>query len=429
MVDLKKLSETELAERLSASLDLLTDSKQKSEMQYLAHNLQTHQIELEMQNRELRETQNKLEVSRNRYADLYDFAPVGYLTLDTKGIITEINLTGARMLGLERGNVINQPMTRWLEPESRTAFLNHLRLVFDKKGKAVAELKIRGQGYGATKNVQFESTAAPVDESQSFCHTAMIDVSERKQHEAQLVLARDAARAADEAKMQFLSRMSHEFRTPLNAVLGFAQLVEMNLSEHLDDKTLPMIQQVIKSGGYMLELVNDLLDLAAIEANKIELHVEPVNMMVRIQDSMDLMQALAQQHEISMHSSNDLAEDIYVQADPLRLKQVLLNLLSNAVKYNHTGGSITLSLQRAGTTAVRVNITDTGTGIAAEDIPILFEPFSRLYLRTYAIEGTGIGLTIAKQMIERMGGRIGVTSQLGQGSTFWFELPIVQPPA
>lgn len=429
MVDLKKLTESELAERLSDSLNSLTNSKPKTEIQYLNHNLQTHQIELEMQNRELREAQVKLEESRNRYADLYDFAPIGYVTLNTKGIITEINLTGARMLGLERARIINQPMIRWLEPECRSAFLNHLSLVFDKKGKAVSELKIMGHGYGATHDVQFESTSAPGNDSQSFCHTAMIDISERKQYEAQLILARDVAKSADEAKMQFLSRMSHEFRTPLNAILGFAQLAEINLSQHLDDRTRPMIQQVIKSGSYMLELVNDLLDLAALEANKIELHIEPVNLMAHIQDSMGLMQPLAEQREIVLHSSNDLAEEIYVQADPLRLKQVLLNLLSNAVKYNHEGGSITLSLQQAKNKAIRINVTDTGTGISAEDIPILFEPFSRLYLRTYAIEGTGIGLTIAKQLVERMGGCIGVTSKLGQGSTFWIELPQAQPPA
>lgn len=236
------------------------------------------------------------------------------------------------------------------------------------------------------------------------------------------------AEEANQAKSQFLSRMSHELRTPLNAILGFAQILDMNENKSLGPEEKKGVKEILKGGWHLLEVVNDLLDLTTIEANKIELQMERVDLLERLQDSLDVMQPLAQQREITIHGAAACAE-IFVQADPVRLKQVLLNLLSNAVKYNRKGGSVTLSCELVDTATVRISITDTGSGIPEADIPTLFDPFSRLYLDTHAQEGTGIGLTIAKQLVELMGGHIGVTSELGHGSTFWIELPLSHSPA
>ena len=428
MVDLKTMSEHELAEQLAASLGNLTDSKQKSELQYLAHNLQTHRIELEMQNRELLDAQHQLEESRNRYADLYDFAPVGYLTLNGKGCVTEINLTGARMLGTERSHIISQPMTRWLAPEYRQLFLNHLKAVLDERSKAVVELKLKGRNNQEALDIQFESTQVSGKDGELRCHTVMVEIAERKKYEAQLIQARDVAEQASQVKSQIISRISHEFRTPLNAIRGFAQMLEANSEEPLSDWQRQKIAQILKSSGHLLALVNDLLDLAAIEASKIELHLQPVNVMMQVQDSLDLIQTQAEKHEITLHIAEASAAELYVLADRIRLKQVLLNLISNAVKYNHAGGSVTISWLPTSSGAVRLSVTDTGDGISEADRPSLFEPFNRLYLQNKAVEGTGIGLTISRQLVERMGGRIDVISKPGRGSTFWIELPQSQPP-
>ncbi|MDT8451885.1 MAG: PAS domain-containing sensor histidine kinase [Gammaproteobacteria bacterium] len=423
MFDLKKLSETELTEQLAASLEKLTDSKQKSELQYLAHNLQTHQIELEMQNRELRDAQRELEESRNRYADLYDFAPIGYLTLNSKGWITEINLTGARMLGSERSNIINQPMTRWLAPEYRLLFLNHLKKALEEKTKVTVELKIKSRDNREALDIQLESTQMIGNDGVARCHTVMIDIAERKKYEDELILARDAAEQASQVKSQIISRISHEFRNPLNAIRGFAQVLEANPEEPLSDWQKQKIEQILKSSSYLLELVNDLLDLASIEASKIKMHLQPVNLMMHVQDSLDLMQPLADKHQVTVRITRASSAEQYIQADRIRLKQVLLNLISNAIKYNRPNGSVSISWLPTPAGNVRINITDTGTGISEADKPSLFEPFNRLYLQDNGIEGSGIGLTITRQLVERMGGKIGVISRLGEGSTFWIELP------
>lgn len=255
------------------------------------------------------------------------------------------------------------------------------------------------------------------------------DINDRKEAELALLVAKDEAEQANEAKSQFLSRISHELRTPLNSILGFAQLLEMDCKDCSDSSAqMKYIQEIMKSGKHLVDVVNELLDLASIESNKIELQMEAVDLQERIFNSINVMEPLARKRGIETHFTMADFAGKYVQADPVRLKQVLLNLLSNAVKYNRSGGSITLTCKQTGEGTIRINVADTGSGIAEADIPTLFEPFNRLYLGTYALEGTGIGLTIAKLLVERMGGLIGVTSKLGSGSTFWIELAASQPP-
>lgn len=228
---------------------------------------------------------------------------------------------------------------------------------------------------------------------------------------------------ANNAKSLFLTRMSHELRTPLNSILGYAQLLKKQKTGKLTERQQQHVGHILEGGWHLLDVINDLLDFAAIEANKVELHIEATNIIECIQDSINLISPLAEQRNISLNIATEDCIPMSVQADHIRLRQVLLNLLSNAVKYNREGGSVSLRCEPSDQDTVLINITDTGSGIPEDDISTIFEPFNRLYLDTYALEGTGIGLTITKQLVEQMNGSIGVTSKLGEGSTFWFKLP------
>ena len=244
------------------------------------------------------------------------------------------------------------------------------------------------------------------------------DVTELKQAELALIATRDEAERANNAKSEFLSRMSHELRTPMNAILGFGQLLEMD-TELNEDQT-DCVSEILKAGRHLLTLINEVLDLSRIESGNIELSIEPLACAELVEECLALVSPLAQGRGITMHS--DGLGGLMICADRTRLKQVLLNLLSNAIKYNSTQGEVRIRAS-AHAGVVRLEVSDTGSGISAERQQELFQPFSRLGADDTDIEGTGIGLTISQRLIEMMDGKIGVESKENCGSTFWIELP------
>jgi PAS domain S-box-containing protein len=248
------------------------------------------------------------------------------------------------------------------------------------------------------------------------------DITERKLSEQALIAAREAADRANQAKSDFLSSMSHELRTPMNAILGFAQMLEYDSEMTADQQD--NVHEILKAGRHLLDLINEVLDLAKIESGRIELSMEGVDLPTLGEDCRHLIQPLADQAGIDLRF--ELLAENSVFSDRVRLKQVLLNLLSNAIKYNRPGGSVRLTAAAGKPGYLRLAVTDTGTGIAPERLSDLFQPFNRLGAEASEIEGTGIGLTITRRLLDLMGGEVGVESTLGIGTTFWLELALGQ---
>ena len=400
-------------------------------MRQTLHELQVHQIELQMQNEELQATQIRLDKSRARYFDLYDLAPVGYCTVSEQGSITEANLAVASLLGLSRVHVVNQPISRFVHRAHQNRYYAYRNQVMSTGTARTCELQLV-KSDGSTVWVTMTTTTVIEDNGALVLRMVLGDTTARKQMDqllqdqnTALDEARHVADKANHAKSDFLSSMSHELRTPLNAILGFAQLIGADSPTPTQKKSL---DQILLAGWYLLDLINEILDLALVESGKLSLELVPVALAGVLHDCRTMIEPQAHQRSITLRYE-PLDANFLVLADGIRLKQVLINLLSNAIKYNRPGGAVVVTCTEAAGGHVRIGVKDTGEGLSPEQIGQLFQPFSRLGQENRPEQGTGIGLVMTKRLVGLMGGTIHVQSAVGLGSTFWIELRLAQAQA
>ncbi|GIV95352.1 MAG: hypothetical protein KatS3mg057_0009 [Herpetosiphonaceae bacterium] len=349
------------------------------------------------------------------------------LMLDLHGNIRFVNPASQEMLGYPPATLIEQNVCSFLHPDDRAS----ARLLFTsvvREPMKNFQLRVRGQhadghwvmieGHG---RVMLDTT----DQSEAILVVGR-NISAQVQMEQDLRQAKEEAERASRAKSEFLSRMSHELRTPLNAILGFAQLLEMSEREPLTQQQREGVEQILRGGRHLLDLVNEVLDLARIESGRLLLSIDPVPIAPLLREVYQLTLPLAAQRRLVCELDLTIEDTALIFADRQRLSQVLLNLLSNAVKYNREQGTIRLSVTTLGTERIRIAVHDTGPGILPEKQDLLFNPFERLGAEASPVHGTGLGLAISKRLIEAMGGSIGVESEVGSGSIFWIELPRVR---
>jgi PAS domain S-box-containing protein len=354
------------------------------------------------------------------------------ITTDPRGVISDVNQQTEMLTGRTRDELIGAPFKScFTEPERAEEAISRVL----HEGKVTNfELTALARD-GKETVVSFNATTFnDRDRKLRGVFAAARDVTERKHFEhalqetnAALEAAREAAEKANRAKSEFLSSMSHELRTPLNAVLGFAQLMESELPPPLA-RQQRSIDQILKGGWYLLRLINEILDLSMIEAGKVTMSQESMSINDVLQDCKGMIEPQASKRGIAM-AFPERDKVFFVHADRTRIKQVMINLLSNAVKYNSAGGRVTVQCASSGPDCVRVSVADTGAGLCADQLAQLFQPFNRLGQHDSVEEGTGIGLVVTKQLVELMGGRIGVDSVLGQGTVFWVEFAASLPPA
>jgi PAS domain S-box-containing protein len=353
------------------------------------------------------------------------------MTTDPRGIITDVNKQMEALTGCTRDELIGAPFKSYFTDPERAQ--SSIRQALTQGKVTDYELTARGRDGRQTVVSYNVTTFYDRERKLQGVFAAARDVTERRrldqvvqEKNAELETAREVADKANLAKSDFLSSMSHELRSPLNAILGFAQLMESG-SPPLLPTQKTSIDQILQAGWYLLQLINEILDLALIESGKLSLSLEPISLPDILLDCQAMMEPHAHKSGIRV-SFPRFDSPCFVNADRTRLKQVLVNLLSNAIKYNGAAGTVDVTCRADSRQRLRISVQDTGQGLSADQCAQLFQPFNRLGQEASTAEGTGIGLVVSKRLVEAMGGAIGVESSVGVGSVFWFELDVAAAP-
>jgi PAS domain S-box-containing protein len=387
--------------------------------------------QLQLANSALVVSEDKLAVTLNSIGD-------AVIATDSDGLVALMNPLAEQLTGWSRGEAVGRPIDevlRIVNEETRAPATNPVPATLTLgtiHGLANHTIVIARDG----SECPIADSCAPIRDGAGSVVGAVLvfrDVTERNrldrvlsEQNAELERARSMADEANLAKSDFLSSMSHELRSPLNAILGFAQLMASD-SPAPSPAQLASIDQILQAGWHLLKLIGEILDLSKIESGQVPLSLEPVPLAAVLRECRGMMGPQAQERGIGLvFPERDI--DWFVRADQTRITQVLVNLLTNAIKYNVEGGTVEVDAVESAPGRIRLSVRDTGRGLDALQLTQLFQAFNRLGQEAGGQEGTGIGLVVAKRLVELMGGTIGVESTVGTGSVFWFELASVDGP-
>jgi PAS domain S-box-containing protein len=352
------------------------------------------------------------------------------MTTDPSGIISDVNKQMELLTGCTRDELIGAPFKSYFTDPDRAEAA--IRRVLNENKVTNYELTARARDGRETVVSYNATTFHDRDRTLQGVFAAARDVTERqlldqalRETNIALESAKSAAEKANLAKSDFLSSMSHELRSPLNAILGFSQLMEAGPPLPSPDQK-ESIDQILQAGWYLLELINEILDLSLIESGRLSLSLESISLDEVLEDCQAMIEPQAQKGGIRMRFPKTGSAGC-VRADRTRVKQILVNLLSNAIKYNSVNGTVEVTCDAGIPGRIRINFRDTGHGLSEDQLAQLFQPFNRLGQEAGIEEGTGIGLVVSKRLVELMGGSIGVESLVGVGSVFWIELVAAQP--
>jgi PAS domain S-box-containing protein len=387
----------------------------------LIHELQVHQVELELQNEELLLAKEKAEQAIDKYTELYDFAPTGYFTLTENSDIIELNLTGAALLGKERSKLQGCNFELFVTKESKSVFNNFIENVFNgTEPTKSCEIKLT-----VNKELHYDILLKGfANESKNHCFVSATDITQRKQMELELIEEKERAEENDRLKTAFLQNMSHEIRTPMNAIKGFSSLLVTN---HNNPAKLQKFSQIIdQRSDDLLNIIDDILDIARIESGQLPVHEEECDLFELFDELttqfVEFQDRLNKNHIQLRLQVYCNPEGTVIITDRGKLKQILVNLLTNAFKFTNEGkieGSCKIVNNK-----LMFYISDTGIGIPKHKQKAVFDRFTQLqHTENRAIGGTGLGLSIVNGLVQLLGGNVMLESEPGQGSEFSFEIP------
>jgi len=385
----------------------------------LIHELQVHQVELELQNEELLLAKEHAEQASEKFFELYDFAPVGYFTLTRNGKIVELNFEGANLLGKERLFLQNCRFDLFVSDSSKVVFNNFIEKIFISLTTESCEVNLSVNGDLKT----YVYLSGVVKENN--CFIAATDISRRKKLEMELLQAKERAEESDNLKTAFLQNMSHEIRTPMNAIKGFSGLLVEN---HSDEVRLKRFTKIIDQRcDDLLDIINDILDIAKIESGELTVNLEEFDLLdlfneIDSQFKNYQLQYDKQHIQFRMKYNNDLLGKLII-TDKIKLKQIFVNLITNAFKFTDAG-TIEFGYEQVGDDKLMFYVSDTGIGIPRDKQNVVFDRFMQLeYVVNRSIGGTGLGLSIVKGLVNLVGGEIFLESELDKGSKFSFTFP------
>lgn len=396
-----------------------TTVEKMGDVQRLVHLLQVHQVELEHQNEELRITQQELEVSRNKYVNLFDFSPIPYFTLNSDGLIKEVNLSAGKMFGTDRKKLIGKNLILFIQQNERDIFKLFLNSIFSSPIKHSCELTIKNKEkrlfHVLLEGLKIEDTM----ETDPGCQVALIDLTDYKRVEDSLKKSTEELKILNATKDKFFSIIAHDLKSPFQGFLGTTELMSEEVNQFSNSDLSKLSSEMHKSAQSLLKLLKNLLDWAQIQNNTIDFEPKDCNLKKIVDQNLEIMGPIALQKGITVF--NEVPENLKVFADENMLNSILRNLLSNSVKFTFRNGKIVINAKAASNNMLEISVRDTGIGMSENTIKKLFKIDEKIGTKgTDGEPSSSLGLLLCKEFVEKHGGKIRVESETGKGSVFYF---------